>query len=167
MAAHSGSDRSLTKMSISGMNSLPSRSVMSRTYITRRSQKAICASTMATVQCSPTGCCSSSSLRRAANVRMRWVEARLRSTNDRSSVMWKSSRDETFDFSLPQNRSSGIRSHTSLDVSDGLSVLFEENAVDAELARSSDVGLPIIHEDHLARLHTQSFADQSIDAWIG
>ena len=65
MAAHSGSERSFTKISISGTNNLPSRSVMSSTYITRRSQKARCANTMATVQCLPTGCCNPSSLRRA------------------------------------------------------------------------------------------------------
>jgi hypothetical protein len=37
------------------VNTAPSRAVMSSTYMTRRSQKARCASAIATVQCAPTG----------------------------------------------------------------------------------------------------------------
>ena len=57
-----------------GTNNLPSRSLLSNTYIARRSQNARWARTMATVECCPTRCCISSSL----NLATRWGCGRLK-----------------------------------------------------------------------------------------
>ena len=52
----------------------------------------------------------------------------------------------------------------SLDVGDGLFGFSEEDGLDAKLAGSSDIGLDVVQEDDLCRLHAKALTGQFKDA---